>query len=347
MSNVSNIDKNFIVKTNIQKDNIRFFDIRENPFKIYGVFWENGKYRRISENTAKNISVGINALHAHTAGGRVRFVTDSKYIAIVTNVGNVLKAPHATLLGNAGFDMYVGTQFAHSFVPPYDFENTYEGIAEFSTSELREITINFPLYGEVNEIYIGLENKAVLSEASPYRNDNPIVFYGSSITQGGCASRPGRSYQNILSREFNYDYINLGFSGRALGEETMANYIKSLKMHAFVLDYDHNAPTVEHLKNTHERMYMTVRDAHPDIPIIIMSRPKFKLTDEEIERRSIIETTYKNAVSNGDKNVYFLDGKALTAICEDEGTVDGIHPSDLGFDSMAKALCNLIIKYNI
>ena len=344
---ITNIDKNFNVETNIQKDNICFFDIRESPFKIYGVFWENGKYRRIREATSKNISVGIHALHAHTAGGRVRFVTNSKYVAISVNVGNVLKAPHATLLGNAGFDMYVGNQFMHSYVPPYDFENNYDGIAEFFTHEFREITINFPLYGEVNEIYIGLEEGAVLKEAPPYKNANPIVFYGSSITQGGCASRPGRSYQNIVSREFNYDYINLGFSGRALGEETMANYIKGLKMHAFVLDYDHNAPTTEHLKNTHEKMIITVRKAHPDMPIIIMSRPKYRLTDEEKERRNIIETTYKNAILNGDKNVYFLDGAALTVMCEDEGTVDGIHPSDLGFDSMAKALCKLIRDNNI
>jgi len=347
MSNISQIDKNFNIDLNIQKGNIRFFDIRKLPFKIYGVFWEDGKYRRISQTISKNISVGINALHAHTSGGRVRFVTDSRYIAINVEVENVFRASHFTLVGGCGFDMYSGKEYVHTFVPPYEFENRYESVAEFSSSELREITINFPLYGEVNEIYIGLEDGAVLKEASSYINESPIVYYGSSITQGGCASRPGLSYQNVISREFNYDYINLGFSGRALGEDTMTEYIKGLNMHAFVLDYDHNAPTAEHLKNTHEKMFTAVREKHPDIPIIIMSRPKYKLTDDEKERRKIIETTYTNAISKGDTNVYFIDGAMLTALCKEEGTVDGIHPTDFGFASMAKALCDVIREHNI
>ena len=91
-------------------------------------------------------------------------------------------------------------------------------------------------------------------------------------------------------------------------------------------------------------MFKAIREKNPELPVIMMSRPKFYLSDEEIKRREIIETTYKNAVNSGDKNVYFIDGKALCVLCGNEGTVDGCHPTDFGFASMAKALTEVIYK---
>ena len=173
------------------------------------------------------------------------------------------------------------------------------------------------------------------------------MYYGSSITQGGCASRPGMSYQAIVSRRFDYDYINLGFSGNAKAEDTIIDYIKNLDMSIFIYDYDHNAPTVEHLANTHEKMFKAIREAHPNLPIIMMSRPKFKLTDLEEQRLEIIKTTYNNAIASGDKNVYLITGKELTALCGNEGTVDNCHPTDFGFASMAKAVGDVIEKIKL
>ena len=176
---------------------------------------------------------------------------------------------------------------------------------------------------------------------------NLLYSYGSLITQGGCASRPGMSYQSIVSRKFNCDYINLGFSGNAKAEDEITDYIKNLEMSVFVLDYDHNAPTVEHLKNTHEKMFKAVRNAHPDIPVIMMSRPKHFLTEEEKERRKVVETTYNNAVASGDKNVYFIDGSLLTELCKDDGTVDNCHQTDFGFVSMANAVSRVMENLDI
>ena len=203
------------------------------------------------------------------------------------------------------------------------------------------------MYSDVKELYIGLQKDAVLKEAKPYKNTKPIVYYGSSVTQGGCASRPGMSYQAIISREFDYDYINLGFSGNGRAEDEIAEYISNLDMSVFVYDYDYNAPTPEYLEETHEKMFKTIREKQPDLPIIMMSRPKFFLNDRERKRRSIIETTYKNAISAGDKNVYFIDGEALTELCKDEGTVDGTHPTDFGFVSMANAVSKVLANINV
>ena len=343
MFDISKVDENFTIKTKIDKKDIKFHKIDEAPFKVYGVFKENGKYRRMPEEVAKSVSEGVYALHSNTAGGRVRFVTDSSYIAICVKMDGLGKMPHFALTGSIGFDLYADNYYAKTFVPPFDVEDGYESIFEFEKKERREITINFPLYSNVCELFIGLQDTAYVSEAKAYKNDKPIVYYGSSITQGGCASRPGMSYQAIISRTFNYDYINLGFSGSAKAEDEMIDYIKNLDMSIFVYDYDHNAPTVEHLEKTHEKMFKAIREKNPLLPVVMMSRPKLFLTEEEKTRRNIIETTYRNAILSGDKNVYFIDGEALTELCEDSGTVDNCHPTDFGFASMAKALSEVII----
>ena len=343
MKKISDIDKNFQIK-NIGKDDIEFFDIKETPFKIYGVFFENGKFRRMPEEVAKSVNVGVRALHANTAGGRVRFVTDSPYVAIYAKLPWVGKMPHIPLTGSAGFDLYVNNSYFKTFIPPFDIEDGFEGVIDFATSEKREITINFPLYSDVSEFFVGVSKDSLLAEPMPYKHEKPVVFYGSSITQGGCASRPGMAYESIVSRRFDADYLNLGFSGSAKGEDEIAEYIKNLNMSVFVYDYDYNAPTTEHLEKTHEKMFKAIRESNPDLPVIMMSRPKYFLTDEEKERFSIIEKTYLNALEKGDKNVYLIDGKTLMRDARDEGTVDGCHPNDWGFASMAKAVGDVLEK---
>ncbi len=338
MKNISDIDTNFKVGNDVNRSDLTFYDCQETPFKIYGLFYEDGKFRRMPEAVAKSVSNGVHFLHANTAGGRVRFKTDSKTIAISALMGELGKMSHFPYTGSIGFDMYADGIYVKTFTPPHNITDSYESVFDFETKALRSITINFPLYSEVKNLYIGLENNCTCVSPEPYVNDKPIVYYGSSITQGGCASRPGSSYQSIIERRFNCDYINLGFSGSARAEDTMIDYIKNLDMSVFVYDYDHNALTAELLDATHEKMFKEVRATHPDIPIIIMSRPKHYLTDIEEKRRQIIENTYKNAVSAGDSNVYFIDGKMLTELCGNEGTVDGCHPTDFGFASMAKAV---------
>lgn len=348
MKNIADIDKNFKVETKIAKEGIRFYNSLSAPFEIYGVYMDNGKFRRMPENVAKTVSDGVLRLHANCAGGRVRFRTDSPYVAINVKMGSIGKMPHFPLTGSAGFDMYIndgkGEIYTRTFVPPFNIENGYESLETFDNALMRDVTINFPLYSEVEELYIGLDENAAVEAPTPYADKKPIVYYGSSITQGGCASRPGNCYQAQICRRFNRDYINLGFSGSAKAEDTIAEYIKKLDMSVFVYDYDHNAPSAEHLGKTHEKMFKAIREENPDLPIIMMSAPKWILTDGWKKRRDIIEATYKNAVAAGDKNVYFLDGTELMGLCENNGSVDNCHPNDLGFASMAKAVGDVIEK---
>lgn len=335
------VDKNFLVETNINKDDICFYDIEDGVFQIYGVFKENGLFRRMPETVAARVNKGVQTLHTNTAGGRVRFVTDSAYVAIKT-IYEPCRKPHFALTGSSGFDMYFEreglTRYAGTFIPPVDVEDRYESVIEFTDKGERMITINFPLYSNVSKLYIGLQESAVLKEAPEYKIKNPIVYYGSSITQGACASKPGSCYQSILSRHFDCDYINLGFSGSARGEEVMADYIKTLNMSVFVFDYDHNARTAAELEETHNQFFEIIRKEHPTLPIVILPRPRFYHREEDDTRFEIIKNTYLNARAKGDEHVYFISNKELMALVEDNGSVDNTHPTDSGFLSMAQAI---------
>lgn len=341
MGGISEIDANLRVDTKINKDDIRFYDVKNAPFQIYGVRYDNGKFRRLPEQVACGVNKGVAELHACTAGGRVRFCTDSPYIAIYVKIPNVGRYPHMPLTCSAGLDLYVwdeGQRYVKSFMPPYGMVDGYESVIELPYGDMREYTINLPLYSEVSELYVGIRNTASLAAPREYTTQKPVVFYGSSITQGACASRPGRAYESILSRRFDFDYINLGFSGHARGEREMAEYISQLDMTAFVYDYDYNAPTIAHLEETHQRMFQIVRKANPELPILLLSRPKYYLTQGEEERLVIIRKTFQNAQASGDRNVYLLDGRTLMEMAGGEGTVDDTHPNDLGFASMAEAV---------
>jgi len=344
MSDISAIDKNFYVGSTIDKKGIKFYDATSAPFSIHGLMRSNGVFHRIPIDVAKNVSDGVKRLNYNTAGGRVRFKTDSPYVAISVKYASLGRMPHFAFCGSVGFDLYEGTRYVKTFTPTVDPHTELESVIELGNRGMRDITINFPLYSSVKELYIGLDENSKIEPPEKYSNEKPVVYYGSSITQGGCASRPGTCYEAYVSRRFNVDYVNLGFSGNARAEDAIIDYVKGLDMELFVYDYDHNAPTPEYLKETHEKMFLAVREANPSLPIIMMSRPlnKRNRTVADEKRMEIIKRTYENAKSRGDRNVYFLDGDDLTKLCGNEGTVDNCHPTDFGFASMADALIRLI-----
>ncbi len=352
MSNIEKIDRNLAVKSKIEGEELCFWNVRQSPFKMYGLLpgKVNDPFCRIPQQTAEACNEGVLALHTNTAGGRVRFCTDSSCVAIRVKMPARCLMPHMTFVGSSGFDLYVTqkekSRYAGSFMPPIDRENGYESLIRFPDRSLRDITINFPLYDAVDELLIGLEPDSVLRSGEEYRSQKPVVFYGSSITQGGCASRPGNSYQAIISRALNCDYRNLGWSGSARGEQTMAQYIAEQPMQLFFMDYDHNSPSIEHLEKTHEPFFLTIREKNPDLPVIFASKTDLPLSREAEEetalRRKIICTTMENALRRGDKNVRFVDGGTVFASFEEQGltadscTVDGCHPNDLGFWCMSQ-----------
>ncbi|MDD6175940.1 MAG: SGNH/GDSL hydrolase family protein [Firmicutes bacterium] len=352
MSKISEIDRNLAVRGKIEGVELCFRNARQEPFAVYGLLpgGEHEPFRRIPQQTAQAVNEGVLALHTNTAGGRVRFQTDSACVAIRAKMPEKCLMPHMTFLGSSGFDLYLteGTacRYAGSFMPPVDRMGGYESMIRFPDRALRDVTINFPLYDAVDELFIGLEPGAALQSGGRYRTEQPVIYYGSSITQGGCASRPGNSYQAVISRMLDCDYRNLGWSGSARGERVMAEYIAAQPMSLFFMDYDHNSPSAEHLAQTHEAFFLSVREKNPDLPVILASKTDLPLSSqaarERDERRRIVSRTYENALRRGDRNVRLIDGGTVFSCLEAQGltadscTVDGCHPNDLGFLCMAQ-----------
>ncbi|MBR3893735.1 MAG: SGNH/GDSL hydrolase family protein [Clostridia bacterium] len=341
---ISKIDRNFALPGQIERDDVVWYDAAEAPFVIYGATQTN-PYARMPKEIAEKVNAGVAQLYANTAGVRARFCTDSPFVAIRAEWDAWTKFAHMTAVGVCGFDLYAVCdathcqRYLHTFMPSSSgSQNGFEGLMPVK-GEMSDYVLNFPLYNNVDKLYIGVKEGSRFEAPMEYSNSLPAVFYGSSITQGGCASRPGNCYQNHLSRAFDIDYVNLGFSGSGRGEDTIIEYLAGLEMSAFVSDYDHNSPSPEHLEQTHEKLYRAVREKHPDVPYIMLSRPDYRGREEDDRRRAVIMKTYQNAIAAGDRNVYFVDGASIFAgDASDACTVDGTHPNDLGFYRFFKAL---------
>jgi len=349
MSDLHLIDTNFALPA-VETEGMVFRDVLKTEADIYGLYQPrtNPIYCRLPQELADTVSPGVSRLNRCTAGGRLRFKTDSQRIAFrVRQTGEKKASSHQTFINTSGFDMYLwedGRQrFWCSLIPPPDRTNGYETMTRLPDCRLREFVVNFPAYDGVLELQIGIEEGRRLEGGSRYRSEKPVVFYGSSITQGACASRPGNCYQNILTRRLDFDYLNFGYSGNGKGEPAVAEYLASLDASAYVMDYDHNAPTVDHLAATHEPFVRILREKHPDTPILLMSKTDIPRTEKAEEftnrRRDVIRATYEKLLREGDRNIYFLDGQTIFAIHGgDSCTVDGTHPTDLGFMCMADAV---------
>lgn len=330
----------------ILPQNLTYHNPKEKPFQIHGLFEPTKPgYYRIPQEVAENTNPGVAGLNRNPAGGRIRFITNSNCIAVRCSFSAVSERSIMSLQCSAGFDIYC-TQGGHEVYkgtvkPAVDAQTGYTNFVHLGKAAKREITLYLPLYNDIESMEIGLTaGSLVAPPKSLYFNTLPVVFYGSSITQGASASRCGLTYEGILSRRLNFDYLNLGFAGSARAEDAIVNYLAALKMCCFVCDYDYNAPSPAYLQQTHEKMYQKIRSAQPDIPYLMLSRPTTRFNNAEYQqRRRIIFNTYQNAMTNGDKNVYFIDGFSLFGndIYGDcEG--DGVHPNSIGFLQMANCI---------
>lgn len=344
--NIDKIDTN-LAEAHVEEDGLLYRSALSEPFRIHGLMAPSEDapfFHRIPRSVAEAVNPGVAYLYPQSAGGRVRFRTDSSRIAARVNMLEFSSNPKFSILFVAGMDLYLDGQFKKILPPPIDLKDTYTAIVDLGEKQMHDVLIHFPSYGTVISLDIGLDGDAQVLPPKDYRITTPVVYYGSSITHGSSTSRPGNSYPNMLSRRLDCDFINLGFSGNALGEQAIAEYIAALPMSAFVCEYDHNSPNAEYLRRTHAPFYRCIREKNPNLPIILMSRPRARFNDEEeAKRREVVLETYKNAKAAGDQNIYFVDGAGILNIFGgDDGTIDTIHPNDLGFACVAKVLGDVL-----
>lgn len=347
MKSIEEIDVNFKVSAEIPSD-YGYLDPREAPFAVYGLVKnDEGSYCRLPLEFLPECNEGVQVLAWHLAGACVRFSTDADGFAVIWKLKDKGNMAHFTACGQSGLELFEetehGTVLVKNFIPAMDggcgcmLEQS--AFAKLKGG-MRHYVLYLPLYNGLDKLVLGFPKDAKVEKGRTPRIEKPIVYYGSSITQGGCASKVGSCYTTILARRLDAAQINLGFSGSGRGEANMAEYIASLDMSVFVMDYDHNAPDVEHLAKTHEAFFRIIREKNPELPVVFVSKPDFDSNPEiNTERRNVIMATYAEAAAAGDKNVYFVDGEQFFGNTDrDMCSVDGCHPNDLGFIRMADTM---------
>ncbi len=338
---IEDIDKNFAVAT-VGSLNVCYANALKAPFVLEGFPWLDPTriFNRLPTSfTETDVNAGALYLSNHTAGGAIRFRTDSPHIALRTQLAHSSDMNHMPRSGSAGFDLYGGSgtesAYCKSAQPSPNMTLLEVLLVSGLPTQMTDWTLYLPLYGAATQIEIGLAPGSKIEGPTPHAIKAPVLFYGSSITQGGCASRPGNAYTTMLCRAVDAPQINLGFSGCGKGEPAVADAISKLDLSVFVMDYDHNAPNTAHLQATHEPFFKIIRKANPTLPIIMMSRCDFYPGVDSEGRRAVILQTYQNAIKAGDQHVWFVDGETLFGTeHRDACTVDGCHPNDLGFYRM-------------
>lgn len=345
---IEQVDKNFLKEEYTESADEKCYTMPCEGFDLYGVFYDEkrNRFMRMDGDVADRVSEGVSWLSKQTSGGRIRFSTDSSTIGISVTYSSLDQMPHMPLTGSCGFALLekVGKTYKtiSMFRPNHTEESGYTGEVAVKQEGKHEYVLYFPLYNNVTSLRIYLDKTAKLYAPEKYRDVKPILYYGASIDQGGCASRPDCSYPAILSKWNNIDFINLGFSGNAKGETLMAEYLTGIDCSMCFMAYDGNAPTVEFLENTHFAFYQTYRKVKKDVPVVFMSVPCFDNKRNAAERREVLRRSYHRAKELGDNNVYFIDGETLFGEKDREMcTVEGIHPNDLGFYRIAEQIYKL------
>jgi len=306
-------------------------------------------YDRLPAKAEKTVRDGVWQLQAHSAGMYVRFVTDAPEIGVRWKLRfPELALSHMPATGVSGVDLYRLENDHYRWAAigiPAEFPENAATLRAATTDEEQSFILYLPLYNGVESVQIGVpEDKSLTPSPDwPGGPHKPICFYGTSITQGGCAARPGLSYTAIVERALMRPALNFGFSGNAQAEPELAELLSELDPAIYVLDPLPNIP--DRVTERMETFVRILRRAHPDTPILLVEhilprhRSAHEIADPEDGsngKNVALHLARANLERDGIGNLHLLE-------CDDllgddfEGTVDGVHPTDAGFLRMAKA----------
>ncbi len=345
---ITKIDKNF-KKQDVTAFKSNIYKMPNEKFNIFGGYYDNEfGFIKMPDKLSKEISEGVDWGSKCSAGIRLLFSTNSNVIKLKGEIFAKCNMYHMAFVGSACFslcEIVKGKEiFVGNLCPNMDGEATFSAELKLQGRKSRDYILYFPLYSGVKALEIELAKNSDVMPYNYYLDKKPILYYGSSITQGGCASKPNNCYQSYVSEWSKLDYYILGFSGNARAEDKMIEFLRDFDCSIFVCDYDHNAPNAEHLRNTHLKLYKEFRSGkNKNTPIIFLSKPDARRDKEGKERYAIIKATYDYAIKNGDKNVYIINGfNIYPSGIREHCAVDGCHPTDLGFYFFAKKIYDII-----
>lgn len=311
-------------------------------FEIIGTVFNDtlkeNPYQRLRANDKQNVRAELWTLSKNSSGISIAFETNSPIIKVKWKLSTGFRMSHMAKTGIGGVDLYCKNDTVWQFVntgKPEKMENVAT-LVEDMTKERRQFILNLPLYDGIEFIEIGIEKGSEMKPYKPFEG-KPIVFYGTSITQGGCASRPGMAYTNIISRKTNNECINFGFSGNGRMEPEIAEIIAGIDAKVFIIDCIANMKAPQVTENT-ESLIKIIRKKHPDTPIIfieslIYENGYFNLPRKEMidKKNSLLKQEVERvAMLNGDENIFYIDNSEFLGT-DHEATVDGTHFTDLGF----------------
>lgn len=312
------------------------------------------RYERLPDSLQHISRKPLWDLGRHSAGLAVRFRSNSTSIAARWEVRDNRSMNHMTPTGIKGLDLYCLQDgewiFAGSGRPQGKINKAT--IVKNMLPQEREYLLYLSLYDGVTSLAIGVDSLSEirLPAIDLPRREKPIVFYGTSILQGGCASRPGMAHTNILERRLNRECINLGFSGNALLDLEIAHLMASVDASMFVLDFVPNA-TVEQMKERADEFYSIIRCKHPRTPILFIEDPIFthspfdtRIAKEVKDKNETLNAIFQSLKQRGEQNIYFLSSRDIIGH-DGEATVDGIHFTDLGFMRYAEVLYPILKKH--
>jgi len=341
-------------------DDLNWYDLQKQSTPILqGVGWNEelkGTFGRFPLRAKEKVRPDVWWLSEDCAGITVRFRTNASEIKVAYQVSKPVSFPHMTSTGVSGLDLYttdehgkvVWSAGGYSFgdTVKYKFTNltTYP-----ARSAGREYQLFLPLYNHVKWMEIGLPKDAELSWITP-SSEKPIVVYGTSIAQGGCASRPGMAWTGILNRELPYPLINFGFSGNGMLEKEVLNFINEIDARLYILDCLPNLvslPSAE-IETATLNAVRQIRTLH-QTPILLVDHVGYtdgfvdkKKYDNYIRANLASRKAFEQLKMEGVQNVFYLTSEEINMPMD--GMVDGIHPTDYGMRAYADAYEKIIRK---
>lgn len=312
----------------------------------------SARYTRLPDALKDSVRKELWDLGQNSAGLSVRFRSDSRSIGVKWHSRNKFRMNHMTDTGVRGLDLYAltdsGWTFVNSARPSMSNHNSQARLVSNLPEGDREYMLYLSLYDGVDSLYIGVDSTATLAQpavAQP-RRQKPIVMYGTSILQGGCAARPGMAHTNILQRKLNREVINLGFSGNARLDPEIATLMAAADAAVFVIDALPNC-TPELVDNKMEVFIATIRRAHPTTPILLVESPWFPIMrwDSGVattlrDKNNRLRNIYSR-LSATDPNLHYFEAEGVFA-GDPDATVDNYHLTDKGFEAFAGRLLSVI-----
>ncbi|TAJ11931.1 hydrolase [Marinilabiliaceae bacterium JC017] len=343
----------FLFLHTLSNAQVKYYD--GSDFPLYGKITTEteARYERLPKTLKGEIRDRLWYLGTNSAGLYLRFRTNSTSVHAKWEVSTNTVLNHMPFVGVKGLDLYCYQDgqwlFVNSGKPTA--KKTTGLIMDNMKGEMREYMLYMPLYDGLTSLEIGVDSASVLEQPvidSP-KAQKPVVFYGTSITQGGCASRPGMAYTNILGRKLDRQVINLGFSGNGQLDYEIAEVMAAADASVFVLDFVPNVNKTQILEKT-EKFVNIIRAQHAETPIIIVgsilfphSRFDLKMADVLKQKNEALKGICQKMKKEGVKKLYYVTPDKLIGL-DGEATVDGIHMTDLGFTRYSEKMYPIIRK---